>query len=118
MGSNVRKVLKESQKKKSVKSGNRKWASPLAFQILFIAFFVFLAWYFLYTRNADTMFFMQDRGWWNSTSLFFKDCTEVPGGLLSWAGAYLTQFFYYPALGTVMLITLWLITFLVAKFSF
>ena len=27
MGSNVRKVLKESQKKKSVKSGNRKWAS-------------------------------------------------------------------------------------------
>ena len=118
MGSNVRKVLKESQKKKSVKSGNRKWASPLAFQILFIAFFVFLAWYFLYTRNADLMFFMQDRGWWNSTSLFFKDCTEVPGGLLSWAGAYLTQFFYYPALGTVMLITLWLITFLVAKFSF
>ncbi|MBQ7526308.1 MAG: hypothetical protein IJT11_01085 [Bacteroidaceae bacterium] len=125
MGSNVRKVLKEDNKKirkednkKPVKQGNRKWASPLAFQILFIAFFVLLAWYFLYVRNADLMFFMQDRGWWNSTSLFFKDCISVPGGILAWAGSYLTQYFYYPALGCTMLILLWLLTFFVAKWSF
>lgn len=125
MGSNVRKVLKEDNKKirkednkKPVKQGNRKWASPLAFHILFIAFFVLLAWYFLYVRNADLMYFMQDRGWWNSTSLFFKDCISVPGGILAWAGSYLTQYFYYPALGCSMLILLWLLTFFVAKFSF
>jgi len=96
MGTNVRKVL------------------TIAYSIAFAA----LAWYFLYVRNADTMFFMQDRGWWNSTGLFFDDCTRVPGGILSWAGAFLTQYFYYPALGCTMLIALWLLTFWLAKWSF
>ena len=118
MGTNVRKVLKESDNKNPPKTESKRWASPLAFQILFITFFVLLAWYFLYMRNADLMFFMQDRGWWNSTSLFFKDCISVPGGLLAWAGSYLTQFFYYPALGCSMYILLMLLTFFVAKWSF
>ena len=118
MGTNVRKVLKEQENKKVRKLENKKWAKPFAFPVLYISLFLVLCWYFLYVRNADTMFFLQDRGWWNSTTLFFKDCTSVPGGLLSWAGAYLTQYFYYPALGTIMLILLWLLTFFVAKFSF
>lgn len=80
--------------------------------------FVALAWYFLYVRNADTMFFLQDRGWWNSTDIFWSDCVRVPGGFLSWAGAYLTQFFYYPAIGSSMLITLWILTFGLARWSF
>lgn len=118
MGTNVRKVLKERDNKKIRKLESKKWAKPFVFPILYISLFLVLCWYFLYVRNADTMFFLQDRGWWNSTTLFFKDCTSVPGGLLSWAGAYLTQYFYYPALGTIMLILLWLLTFFVAKFSF
>lgn len=96
MGSNVCKILKAG----------------------YILAFIALAWYFLFVRNADTMYFMQDRGWWNSTSLFWNDCTRVPGGFLSWAGAYLTQFFYYPAIGSSMLITLWVLTFGLAKWSF
>ena len=80
--------------------------------------FALLAWFFLYVRNADTLYFMQDRGWWNASRLFFATCIALPGGLLSWAGAYLTQFFYYPALGTAMLIVLWLATFWLAKCSF
>ena len=96
MGANVGKILKGS------------------YCVAFIA----LAWYFLYLRNADTMYFMQDRGWWNSTWLFWDDCVRLPGGFLSWAGAYLTQFFYYPALGCSMLITLWVLTFGLAKWSF
>ena len=95
MGSSVRKVL------------------TFAYCISFIV----VAWYFLYVRNADTMFFMQDRGWWNSTWLFWTDCMKVPGGLLAWTGAYLTQFFYYPAVGLSMLIGLWLVTFWLAKCS-
>lgn len=80
--------------------------------------FIVLAWFFLYVRNADTMYFLQDRGWWNSTSLFWNDCMAVPGGLLAWTGAYLTQFFYYPALGCSLLIALWILTFWLAKWSF
>jgi len=140
MGRSVRKVLKDKGKSQSplqssplgestkdnkgstfrlkhslnMGAGRGLWLWFLSYVI----FFVVLAWYFLYVRNADTMFFLQDRGWWNSTSLFFGDCIAVPGGLLSWAGAYLTQFFFYPALGSAMLIVVWLLTFLVAKVSF
>lgn len=118
MGKSVRKVLKADESKKAGKSYNKIIGKLPVFLILYISAFLVLCWYFLYVRNADTMYFMQDRGWWNSTSIFFGDCTRVPGGLLSWAGAYLTQFFYYPVVGTLMLIALWLVTFLVAKFSF
>ena len=118
MGSNVRKILKEKENKKVRESENKKKVLRPAFIILFISYFILLAWYFLYVRNADTMYFMQDRGWWNSTALFWQDCMRFPGGFLSWAGAYLTQFFYYPALGSAMLISLWVVTFLLAKWSF
>ncbi len=77
-----------------------------------------LCWYFLYVRNADTMYFLQDRGWWNSTSLYLKECMSVPGGLLAWTGSFLTQFFYYPALGSIMFIALMAMTFALAKWSF
>ena len=119
MGSNIRKVLKEDKNKKKP----RKWekmkglVAPIS-PFLFTFIFVLMAWHFLYAKNADTMYFMQDRGWWNSTSLFWEECTRVPGGWLSWAGAYLTQFFYYPALGCSMLIALWMLTFGLAKWSF
>ena len=103
MGTSVRKVLKNKR---------------LLWLLAYVIFFVALAWYFLYMKNADTMFFLQDRGWWNSTSFFFKDCISVPGGMLAWAGSFLTQFFYYPALGCLLLILLWLLTFGLAKFSF
>lgn len=103
MGTSVRKVLKNKR---------------LLWLLSYVIFFVALAWYFLYMKNADTMYFLQDRGWWNSTSLFFKDCMSAPGGLLAWTGSFLTQFFYYPALGCLLLILLWLLTFGLAKFSF
>lgn len=103
MGTSVRKVLKNK---------------GLLWLLSYVIFFVALAWYFLYMKNADTMYFLQDRGWWNSTSLFFKDCMSAPGGLLAWTGSFLTQFFYYPALGCLLLILLWLLTFGLAKFSF
>ena len=118
MGSNVRKILKEKENKKIRKWEMKKETILSASLILFISYFILLAWYFLIVRNADTMYFLQDRGWWNSTALLWQDCMRFPGGFLSWAGAYLTQFFYYPALGSAMLICLWIATFLLAKWSF
>ena len=103
MGTSVRKVLKNKR---------------LLWLLAYVIFFVALAWYFLYMKNADTMYFLQDRGWWNSTSLFFKDCISVPGGLLAWAGSFLTQFFFFLFFFFLLLILLWLLTFGLAKYSF
>lgn len=85
---------------------------------LYCAGFALLAWFYLYVRNADLMYFLQDRGRWNGTMLFWQECTAVPGGLLAWLGSYLTQFFYYPALGCTMLIGLWLLTFWLSKWLY
>ncbi len=60
---------------------------------------------FSYLRKLD------DLSLFMSSGSFFHDSLQVPGGLLSWAGAFLTQFFYYPWLGTgvfaVLLAGLW-----------
>ena len=80
--------------------------------------FVLFAWVFLVGKNADTLFFMQDRGYWNDSMVYFDHCMRMPGGFLSWAGSYLTQYFYYPAYGAAILILLWMLSFCVAWRSF
>lgn len=118
MGTNMGKILKEDKDKKLRRWENKQRTVSFASLVFFISYFILLAWYFLYMRNADTMYFLQDRGWWNSSRLFWEDCMRFPGGLLSWAGAFLTQFFFYPALGCSMLIGLWVLTFWLAKWLF
>lgn len=90
------------------------WILPLLYSIMFVVF----AWVFLVEKNADTLFFMQDRGYWNDTMVYFDHCMRMPGGFLSWAGSYLTQYFYYPAVGAAMLIMLWMLSFCLAWQSF
>jgi len=48
--------MKNDKKKDVVKNDRKKFL----FFYFFILSFLALAWYFLYVRNADTMFFMQD----------------------------------------------------------
>ncbi|MDR1762601.1 MAG: DUF6057 family protein [Dysgonamonadaceae bacterium] len=50
------------------------------------------------------------------TRMFLLQNMQTAGGLLSYGGAFFTQFFYYPLLGSLMLIVLLsLVTFLVIK---
>lgn len=58
--------------------------------------------------ESDFLWRLQEQNLFLDTSLFFKEQMVVPGGLLSWAGTYLTQFFYYPWLGTLLLCLCWL----------
>ncbi len=71
--------------------------------------FVCLAWFRLVVKNADLLYEAQEQSLWVSGNLFFRQCLLQPGGVFTWAGRYLTQFFYYPALGASMLILLWLL---------
>ena len=52
------------------------------------------------------------------TPLFFNQCMVVPGGLLSWAGAFLTQLLHLPALGVAVLCLLWALLTLLLKHTF
>ena len=41
------------------------------------------------------------------TPLFFSQCMVVPGGMLSWIGAFLTQLLAMPTLGVAVICVLW-----------
>jgi len=60
----------------------------------------------LLVRDSDTLFRMQEMNLFLYTPLFFKQQMVVAGGLLTYLGTYFTQYFYHPALGTLLL-TLW-----------
>lgn len=77
--------------------------------LLLVVVFVALAWYRLVVLNSDVLYLAQDLSLWMPGALFWHECLELPGGWLCWVGRFLTQFFYYPALGASLLIALWLL---------
>ncbi|MDE7375769.1 MAG: hypothetical protein K2N16_02855 [Muribaculaceae bacterium] len=52
------------------------------------------------------------------TASYYQDFASVPGGPLSWCGAFLTQFMYYPALGALIFTALLLAIQFVASRAF
>ena len=55
----------------------------------------------------DLLWVAQEQSLFLATPLFFQQCIELPGGGLSWAAAFLTQFFHYPMLGAGLMGLLW-----------
>lgn len=63
----------------------------------------------LLSFESDLLWKLQERNLFLNTSLFLKERMMVPGGLLSWAGTWLTQLFFWPWLGTLVLCACWLL---------
>jgi len=59
--------------------------------------------------EPDMLWRVQELNLYVNTPLFFRQCMVTSGGLLLWLGAYLTQFFYYPALGASLLGLCWIV---------
>lgn len=73
--------------------------------------FIAIACYFLIGCYSDMLFTAQDRSAFVASSIFFAECMTRPFGLMQYLGAYLTQFFYIPALGAALLIGIWTATY-------
>ncbi len=84
----------------------------------FILAFVLFAAYYLITGNSDTLFMAQSRSLFYNSEIHFKECMQLPAGLLFFIGGFLTQFFYIPALGAAILIFLWVVIALITKKAF
>ena len=69
-------------------------------------------------RNAEVLYMQQMRSLFNDTSVFFQQYNAIPAGFLQWAGCYFTQLFYYPALGSSVLILMWIAIFFIQKKAF
>lgn len=63
--------------------------------------------YVLTGMYPDVLITAQDRNIYSGDSLFFSEQIARPFGLLQYVGAFMTQFFYYPALGASILIVIW-----------
>ena len=68
--------------------------------------------------ESDYFYRVQEQSLFLNTPLFFRQCMGVSGGLLSWGGAFLTQFFYHPALGICLLCACWAVLVLLLLVTF
>ena len=86
--------------------------------LLYVLAIVALGIYFLVVRNSDMLFMAQSRQLWYGSEVYWNDLMKLPGGLLAWTGSYLTQFLYKPAIGSSLLIGLWVVLFFLVKQAF
>lgn len=68
--------------------------------------------------ESDVLWQWQEQNLFLNTPLFFSQCMVSSGGLLTWTGAYLTQFLYYPLLGAGLLCLLWAFLIWLLKHTF
>lgn len=74
--------------------------------VVAVALIVYAA-YILVGIYPDMLITAQDRNVFSDNSLFFSEMMVQPFGIFKYAGSFLTQFFFYPAVGAGMLIALW-----------
>ena len=68
--------------------------------------------------ESDLLWKVQHYNLFLFSSLFFKQQMIVPGGMLSYLGAFFTQFFYYPWMGVLLLCGWWLLLAWLTKRTF
>ena len=83
------------------------WATGLALIAFALLFF-----------ESNFLWKAQELNLFQHTGLFFKHHMVVPGGMLTYLGTFLTQFFYYPWLGVLLLTGCWLLLMFLVKRAF
>ena len=88
-----------------------------AFLYVNLLVFVLFTIYTLYI-NQEVFYTAHDRSEFISGTPFFHTLMQKPFGLMQYVGAWLTQLFYYPALGSAVLAAIWILIFLVGVKAF
>ena len=61
----------------------------------------------LLQRESEVLFRAQELSLWIPTKYFYQTSIIYPGGTLTWLAAYMTQFFFHPWLGVLLLVLFW-----------
>lgn len=69
--------------------------------------FALIAGWMLVGMNSDYLYTVQEHSLFLANQIFWDEMMATPHGFVRWAGSYFTQFFYYPALGSCLLILIW-----------
>ena len=81
--------------------------------LAFIAFAI----YILYI-NQEVFYTAHDRSEFLFGTPFFHALMQKPFGLMQYVGAWLTQLFYHPAVGSAVLVAIWTLIFIVGAKAF
>ena len=95
--------------KKNTVSRAVLYASLLAF-ILFVVYILYV--------NQEVFYTAHDRSEFIFGAPFFHTLLSKPFGLMQYVGAWLTQLFYHPVLGSAVLVTIWTLIFFVGTKAF
>ena len=91
-------------------------AYSVVLYVSLLAFILFVI--FVLDLNQEVLFTAHDRSEFIFGVPFYHTLMSKPFGLIQYVGAWLTQFFYYPALGSTMLIVIWGLIFYVGFKAF
>lgn len=83
----------------------------LATKWLPITVFSITAYLILTIWNNDYLYAVENHSLWLNSRHFLEERMLQPGGLMMWAGCYLTQYFHYPWLGALILVALWVLVY-------
>ena len=89
------------------KTMNKQKNMGTAVQVAVALALISYAAYILVGINPDVLITAQDRNPFSGDSMYFAEHIARPFGLIEYIGGFLTQFFYYPAVGAGMLIAIW-----------
>jgi len=79
---------------------------------------VVLSWVWLLVKNADVMYQFQWVQLFQSGPEAFRQCLEGPGGIFTYAGTWLQQFMYHPTKGVVILMVVYLVSYMASLSAF
>ena len=71
--------------------------------------FAAIVWALFNLFEYEYLFRVQELSLWLPTKVYFDERMMVPGGLMSYIACFLTQFFYYPVLGSLLYVVLLLL---------
>ncbi len=71
--------------------------------------FAALVWALLNIFEHEFLFRVQELSLWLPTKIYFDERMMVPGGMMSYIACFLTQFLYYPMLGSLIYVALLLL---------
>lgn len=80
--------------------------------------FIFFSFWILAVKNGFMLRWYDEMSLFEPNRLFFNRLLDYPGGLLRYVGTFLTQFMYYPFLGSAIIISLWLLIAWLVKIDF
>lgn len=83
-----------------------KYVRKILIPLAMLLSLVLMGWLILRTES-EVLYRMQELSLWLPTRHFFHTSTIYPGGVLTWAAAFMTQFFYHPAIGIGMMVMTW-----------